>query len=103
MASIEKVLGTKTSGWDIWKRKKRLDAGVSTLLYGNREITVPIWKQFPLITLKWDFLRRSVTGLEACRPTVDTDYWFYLTTPDTGEVIYAKTNEEHNANREKYL
>lgn len=33
----------------------------------------------------------------------DSDYWFYLTTLDTGEVIYSKTNEEHNQNKNKYL
>lgn len=32
-----------------------------------------------------------------------SDYWYYLTTIDTGEVIYAKTNEEHNINKAKYL
>lgn len=32
-----------------------------------------------------------------------SDYWFYLTTLDTGEVIYGKTNDEHEANKEKYL
>lgn len=30
------------------------------------------------------------------------EYWFYLTTPDTGEVIYSITNEEHNKNKQKY-
>jgi len=38
----------------------------------------------------------------ALNPT-ETDYWFYLTVPGTGEVKYAKTNEEQNINREKYL
>jgi UPF0755 protein len=33
----------------------------------------------------------------------DSEYWFYLTTLDTGEVIYGRTNEEHNANKERYL
>lgn len=32
-----------------------------------------------------------------------SDYWFYLTTLDTGEVIYATTNEEHEANKDQYL
>lgn len=31
-----------------------------------------------------------------------SDYWFYLTAPD-GEVIYAKTNEEHEENKAEYL
>jgi len=33
----------------------------------------------------------------------NSDYWYYLTTPDTGEVIYARTNEEQNENKIKYL
>lgn len=48
----------------------------------------------------------SNPGLASLRGAVypeSSDYWFYLTTLDTGEVIYAKTNEEHNANKEKYL
>jgi UPF0755 protein len=30
-------------------------------------------------------------------------YFFYLTKPDTGEVVYAETNDQHNANKVKYL
>ncbi len=33
----------------------------------------------------------------------ESEYWFYLTKADTGEVIYARNNEEHEANKEKYL
>ncbi len=33
----------------------------------------------------------------------DSDYWYYLTTLDTGEVIYAKTNDQHNQNKREYL
>ncbi|MDP4007978.1 MAG: endolytic transglycosylase MltG [Candidatus Peregrinibacteria bacterium] len=32
-----------------------------------------------------------------------SDYWYYLTTLNTGEVIYAETNEKHNINKAKYL
>ena len=32
-----------------------------------------------------------------------SDYWYYLTTLDTGEVIYSRTNEEHNQNKAIYL
>lgn len=45
----------------------------------------------------------SLESMEASSNPVESDYWFYLTSPDTGEVIYAKTNEEQNENREKYL
>lgn len=33
----------------------------------------------------------------------ESDYWFYLTTLDTGEVIYAITNADHEANKDQYL
>ena len=33
----------------------------------------------------------------------DSDYWFYLTTLDTGEVIYSVSNEEHEANKATHL
>jgi len=33
----------------------------------------------------------------------DSEYWYYLTTLDTGEVIYARNNDEHNVNKAKYL
>ena len=33
----------------------------------------------------------------------DTTYWFYLTDPETGDTIFATTNEEHEANKAKYL
>lgn len=45
----------------------------------------------------------SIESIKAALNPQASEYWFYLTTLDTGEVIYAKTNEEHNANREKYL
>jgi len=48
----------------------------------------------------------SNPGLESLMATIhpeDSDYWFYLTTLDTGEVIYAVSNEQHNANKVEYL
>lgn len=45
-------------------------------------------------------------GLESLQATINPEespYWYYLTTLDTGEVIYGKTNDEHNANKRKYL
>ncbi|MFC1749037.1 endolytic transglycosylase MltG [Pseudomonadota bacterium] len=48
----------------------------------------------------------SNPGLPALKATInpeDSDYWFYLTTLDTGEVIYSVSNEEHNANKAKHL
>lgn len=119
MASIieREVLGTKDKeivAGIFWKRLENdwtLGAD-ATLLYGknNREITsADLETDSPYNTRKNAGLPPgpiSNPGLESINAAlypVDTDYWFYLTTPDTGEVIYAKTNEEHNANREKYL
>lgn len=45
----------------------------------------------------------SLESIEAALNPTPSPYWFYLTTLDTGEVIYAETNEEHNINRQKYL
>lgn len=48
----------------------------------------------------------SNPGLSSIKGAIypkNSDYWYYLTTLDTGEVIYAKTNDEHNINKAKYL
>lgn len=45
----------------------------------------------------------GLKSIEAAINPADSSYWYYLTTPDTGEVIYAKTNTEQNINRAKYL
>lgn len=45
----------------------------------------------------------SIKSITAALNPKESDYWFYLTTLDTGEVIYARTNEEHNQNRAKHL
>lgn len=45
----------------------------------------------------------SLASIKAALYPEETEHWFYLTTLDTGEVIYAKTNAEHEANKDKYL
>lgn len=45
----------------------------------------------------------SIESIKAAIYPEESSYWFYLTTLDTGEVIYAKTNEEHNQNKYKHL
>ncbi len=45
-------------------------------------------------------------GLMAISATIDPashDYFFFLTTLDTGEAIFSKNLEEHNINKQKYL
>ncbi len=45
----------------------------------------------------------GLASIEAAIHPEDSDYWFYLTTLDTGEVIYAKTNAEHEKNKKDHL
>lgn len=45
----------------------------------------------------------GISSIEASIYTKDSPYWYYLTTLDTGEVIYAVNNDEHNTNKAKYL
>lgn len=45
----------------------------------------------------------SLASIEAALRPVKNDYWYFLTTLDTGEVKYGKTLAEHNANVQKYL
>ncbi len=45
-------------------------------------------------------------GLEAIEAAIypaQTDYYYFLTKPETGEAVFAKTLEEHNANKAKFL
>ncbi len=44
----------------------------------------------------------SLGSIEAAIYPIENDYWYFLTTSD-GEVKYAKTLEEHNLNKSKYL
>lgn len=119
MASIlEKEVRTKkdlsiVSGI-LWKRLENnwLIGADATLLYqkNNREITYQdLQDDNPYNTRKNLGLPPTPInnpGLEMIKAAMqpqDSEYWFYLTTLDTGEVIYARTNEEHNLNKEKYL
>ena len=48
----------------------------------------------------------SNPGLKAIRAALNpqpSDYLYYLSTRDGGEIIYSKTSVEHSANRRKYL
>lgn len=45
----------------------------------------------------------SLESIEAALRPTKNDYWYFLTTLDTGEVKYGKTLAEHNANVQKYL
>ncbi len=45
----------------------------------------------------------SLSSLEAALEPTQTDYLYFLTRPDTGQAVYAKTYQEHLANKRKYL
>ncbi len=45
----------------------------------------------------------SLESIEAALTPITNDYWFFLTTLDTGEAIFSRTNAEHTMNVQKYL
>lgn len=45
----------------------------------------------------------SISAIKAAIYPEANDYWYFLTTLDTGEVKYGKTLNEHNVNVQKYL
>lgn len=45
----------------------------------------------------------GLSAIEAAINPEASNYWFFLNTTDTGETIYATTNEEHNTNKAIYL
>lgn len=119
MASIieKEVIGEKdkklVSGI-LWKRLEndwKLDAD-STILYtkDDRNVTKEdLLKDSPYNTRKIKGLppgpicNPSIESIEAAMFPEESEYWFYLTKPLTGEAVYATTNEEQNQNKEKYL
>lgn len=96
---------------------KRLDSGWqlgadATLLYITEDRTITatdLALESPYNTRKnlglppTPISNPSLSSIKAALNPKESPYWFYLTTLDTGEVIYAKTNEEHNLNRAKHL
>lgn len=96
---------------------KRLDSGWTigadaTLLYitDDREIDAEdLVLESPYNTRKnlglppGPISNPSLESIQAAMYPTENEHWFYLTTLDTGEVIYANSNEEHNVNRTKYL
>ncbi len=45
----------------------------------------------------------GLSAIEAAINPEASNYWFFLNTTDTGETIYATSNEEHNTNKAIYL
>lgn len=96
---------------------RRLDNGWmlgadATLLYekNNTDITTEDLKSdSPYNTRKHAGLpptpicNPGLASIQAAIYPEANNYWFYLTKPNTGEVVYAYSNEEHNKNRALYL
>lgn len=45
----------------------------------------------------------GISAITAAMNPASSPYWYYLSDPKTGKTIYAKTLDEQNANRAKYL
>jgi len=98
----------------LWKRLKNnwpIGADI-TLIYitKNRKITYEdLQLDSPYNTRKnlglppGPISNPSIESINAALEPKESEYWFYLTTIDTGKVIYSKSNEEHNMNRAKFL
>lgn len=98
----------------LWKRLQedwQLGAD-ATLLYlkENREINYNDLKDdSPYNTRKFKGLppgpigNPSLKSIIAALEPEKTPYYYYLHRADNGQIVYARTNEEHNQNRRKYL
>ena len=45
----------------------------------------------------------GLSALQAALNPEDSPYFYYLSKPENGEMVYSKTNDEHNQNKAKYL
>lgn len=98
----------------LWKRLEEgwLLGADATLLYLKNDRTIDfqdLQEDSPYNTRKNLGLPPGPIGnpgfanIDASAHPETSPYYFYLTKPGTGEVVYARTNDEHNANKAKYL
>ena len=45
----------------------------------------------------------GLAAIQAAANPISSEYWYYLSDPETKKTIFAKTLDEHNQNRAKYL
>jgi len=100
----------------LWRRS---DSGISLGVDATVRYALNKWKE-PLTVADLDtespYNTRKYRGLPPgpiCNPGLaaikaaispeKNDYWYYLTATESGEMIYSKTNDEHNQNRVKYI
>lgn len=97
----------------LWKRLENgwLLGADATLLYeknNNKITTKDLQKDSPYNTRKVKGLpptpigNPSIDAISATLNPTQTDFWFYLSAKD-GTTVYAKTNDEQNTNKAKYL
>jgi len=114
---VEKEANTKDDRYlvagIIWKRLKEhwvlgIDATLLYLKQNNQIDYQTLQETSPYNTRKIQGLPPgpiSNPGLDSIKAALtpkDSPYYYYLTSKD-GEMIYAKTNDEHNLNKQKYL
>lgn len=105
----------KTISGILWKR---MDSGMrlqvdATILYAENKVGLKIYTKDTQVDSPYNTYR--VDGLPLgpiCNPGMDsiiaaiyptkTAYYYYLSTPE-GKMIFSKTLEEHNYNKNKYL
>jgi UPF0755 protein len=99
----------------IWKRYDSnwmlgIDAALLYINDGDREISYnDLQQDTPYNTRKKTGLppgpicNPGISSIEAALNPKETPYFYYLTKPDSGEVVYAATNDEHNRNKAQYL
>jgi len=119
MASIlEKEIKTKadlpTVSGLLWKRLDN-DWAIgadATLLYTQNDRTLTyqdLQDNSPYNTRKFKGLpptpinNPGLSTIKAAMQPIDSEYWFYLTPPNSTQVIYGRTNAEHEANKTQYL
>jgi UPF0755 protein len=100
----------------LWQRTDDgggLDAD-ATVRYALKKWTEPLTfldlqSESPYNTRKWKGLppgpisNPGLRALAAAKDPQESDFYYYLSASDDGETIFSKTNDEHNANKAKYL
>lgn len=96
---------------------KRLDVGMqlgadATLLYLKSDRTIDyqdLQEDSPYNTRKklglppGPICNPGLKALEAALNPEESPYFYYLSKPENGEMVYSKTNDEHNQNKARYL
>ncbi|MFH0947745.1 MAG: endolytic transglycosylase MltG, partial [Elusimicrobiota bacterium] len=86
---VDATIAYITGNWaDITADDKKIDSSYNTYMYRGLPAG-PIGNP-------------SLDSIKAAIYQKDSQYWYYLSTPD-GETIFSRTLDEHNIARAKYL